>query len=239
MIETTEQIQTPAVSEFLAAEIPIEPASATDNPEPQTPEPQPPAQDETALTAEITELWRLHGDFEGSIKSQTENLRSLRAELGKRLSEMKQLLARPGRNGQWSSWLKEHGIARATADRLVLKFERSLHPDPSCLNEQITEPTEQEILTLLDKVVPKLRRALRTPASVYRFVDLLASSFALDRRVAEEGLVIVKPFKKAELVQPMQEVQHEPVESPAEPVPGIADVLAEGNVGSTGSSMAL
>ena len=33
MSEVTDQIQTPAVSEFPVAEIPIEPVPATDNPE--------------------------------------------------------------------------------------------------------------------------------------------------------------------------------------------------------------
>jgi hypothetical protein len=239
MIETTEQIQTPAVSEVPATEIAIEPAAATETPESQTPEPEPPSHDEAALTAEITELWRLHADHKGMIKNQTENLRSLRAELGKRLSEMKQVLARPGRNGQWSSWLKQHKIARATADRLVLKFERSRNPDGNCLIESISEPTEEEIQGLFDKVAPKLRRVLRTPASVYRFIDLMTSSFASDRKATEEGLVIVKPLQKTELVGLVQEVQHEPVESPVEPVPLIAKVVREGNVQSTANSMAL
>jgi hypothetical protein len=168
-------------------------------------------QDEVALTAQITELWRLHTDNNGSIKSQTENLRSLRAELGKRLSEMKQLLARPGRNGQWSAWLKQNRISRATADRLVLKFGRPVNPDGNCLTESISEPSEEEIQTLLDKVGPKMRRVLRTPQSVYKFIELLPSSFeGVERRATSEGLVIVKPVQKAGVVDAVREAQHEP-----------------------------
>lgn len=230
MSEITDQIQIPPLLEFPSTEIPAQP------PEPPTPEH--PAQDEAALTAEITELWRLHSDYKGSIKSQTENLRSLRAELGKRLAEMKQVLARPGRNGQWSGWLKERKIPRATADRLVLKFERSLNPDGNRLSESISEPTEEEILNLYNKLAPKLRRALPTPASVYRFIDLVSGSFALERRVTEEGLVIVKPFQKTAVVEPVQEAQHEPVEAPAEPVPVIADAQVEGDCESMGTSAA-
>ena len=160
-------------------------------PESETPQPENPAQDEAVLTAEITELWRMHSDYKGTIKNQTENLRSLRSELGKRLAEMKGLHARPGRNGQWSAWLKERKTSRATADRLVNKHERSLHPELNRPNESITEPTEAEIQSLLDKVAPKLRRELRTPASVYTFLDLLSASFkGVERRVIGEGIVI-------------------------------------------------
>jgi len=181
MIDATERIQTPAASESPVQEVPNQPA-ATVPPEPQSPEPEPSAHEETDLAAEITELWRLHTDYKGSIKDQTENLRSLRSELGKKLSEMKALLAKPGCSGKWSSWLKEHKIARSTADRLVAKHERLLNPEPNCPADSITEPTEEEIKALLDKVAPKLRRVLRTPASAYRFLDLLSSSLSLDRK---------------------------------------------------------
>ena len=96
---------------------------------------------------------------------------------------MKALLARPGRGGQWSSWLKDHKIARSTADRLVAKHERSLNPASNCPTEAIPEPTDEEIKALLDKIAPKLRRALPTPLSAYHFLDLLVSSLALERRV--------------------------------------------------------
>jgi hypothetical protein len=226
MIDATEQIQTPAASEFPVQEVPNQPA-ATVHPEPQTPEPEQPAQDETALTKQIAQLWRLHIDYAISMRHQSQNLRSLRNELGKKLADMKQVLAQPGRLGKWSSWLKEHKISRSTADRLVAKHERSLNPDPNCPTESIIEPTEEEIQTLLDKVASKLRRALRTPQSAYRFVELLVSSLALEGRVLEEGLTVVKPVQNTALVEPVQEAQHEPMESPGEPIPIVADAPAE------------
>lgn len=218
-MEVTDQTQTLAVSESPATEIP--PQAATETPEPQTPEPQHPEQDEAALTAEIAELWRLHSDYKSSIKDQNQNLISLRAELGKRLAEMKQVLAKPGRSGGWSGWLKECKISRATADRLVIKYERSLNPDSNCLTAQFTEPTEAEIQTLLDKLAPKLRRVLRTPTSVYRFIELLASSIALDRKHTEEGFVILRP------AQPSTVVDSVLADSPMEPTPPIIDVAIE------------
>lgn len=231
MLETAEQ--SPVLPEFPVEEVPAQSLEV------QSTQSDESSQDEAALTAEIAELWRLHTDYKGSIKNQTENLRSLRNELGKRLSEMKQVLAKPGRAGGWSAWLKERQISRATADRLVGKHERSLNPDGNCLSESISEPTEEEIQNLIDKVAPKLRRVLRTPASAYRFLDLLSSSFALDHQATEEGLVIAKPVQKRTVVGTVQEAQNEPIEHPTQPAPVIAEVVAEGNVESTGTSMAL
>ena len=58
--------------------------------------------------------------------------------------------------------------------RLVTNYKRTLNPDANCLSESITEPTEAEIQKLFSKTFPKLRRVLRTPQSVYRFIELLS-----------------------------------------------------------------
>ncbi len=201
MLETAEQIQTPVFSESLT----------------DTPQADSPSQDETALTTEIVHLWQVHQDCQSTIKQETQQFRSLRVELGKKLAAMKALLARRGRNGQWSGWLKERKISRATADRLVLRHERSLNPDGNCLTESISEPAEDEIQSLFAKVAPKLRRVLRTPASAYRFLDLFSSSFdGVYRRVTDEGLVIVRPAQQTAVVD------FGSLESQIEPVPTIA-----------------
>ena len=183
MMETTEQIQDPIL---------------VDSPVPEISQPESPSSDEGILTNEIVELWQVHESHQTSIKHETEQFRALRNKLGKLLHQMKELLARPGRNGQWSAWLKERAIPRATADRLALKYEQSLHPHANCLTESISEPTEEEILKLFGKMLPKLRRVLRTSQSVYRFVDLLTLSCdGTGRRVSEEGILVMKPSQNA------------------------------------------
>lgn len=235
MLETSDQIQNaglpePPVTEVPAPPLPEVPPQA---PAPDVPQPDGASPDEADLSAEITELWRLHTDYKGTIKNQTSNLRSLRSELGRLLHQMKGLLARPGRNGQWSAWLKEREISRATADRLIAKHERSLNPETNCLTESISEPTEQEIQNLFAKVGPSIRRVLRTPQSVYEFIELLASSFALNRKDNEEGFVVLRP------VQQTTAFESVPEESAVEPSPVIADVLVEGKIESTGTSLVL
>jgi hypothetical protein len=198
MLETTEQVHTPA---FLDA--PVSGTSQAD-----------PSQDEGVLTTEIVQLWQVHGDYQKSIKHETEQFRALRNELGKLLHQMKELLARPGRNGQWTAWLKERAIPRSTADRLVKRFERSLYPQANRTSDSISEPTDEEIQKLFFKVLRKLRPVLRTPQSVYRFVDLLTLSCdGAGRRVTDEGLLLIKPLAQSQSDAP-QDLAMEP--SPGE-----------------------
>ena len=197
MLETAEQVHTPA---FLAS------------PSSETPQADDPSQDEGALTTEIVQLWQVHRDFQTSIKHQTQEFRSLRTELGKHLAEMKQVLERPGRNGRWSTFLKEHQIPRATADRLVQKYMGSIHPRTNCLTEQLAEPTEEEIQRIFFKVLQKLRPVLRTQRSVYRFVDLLTLSCGgTVRRATEEGILVIKPSQNPMFGEfPVRGIEGEP-----------------------------
>lgn len=241
MIETTEQIQNPVTPEPALAEVPEPslPEIQAQPPAPELSQPDGASPDEVALISQIAQLWQIHIDYKTSIKHQTQSLRDLRAELGKLLHQMKATLAKPGRNGQWSSWLKEKRIPRATADRLVLRHERSLDPDSNCLNEQITQPSDEEIKTLLNKVLPKLQKGLPTSASAFRFVELLASSLALDHQATGEGLLIMKPVQKTAVVEPAREAQVERTELPAAPVPVTVETPAGGSVESAGASIAL
>jgi len=164
------------------------------------------------LTSEIVQLWQLHGNCQKSVKHETEQFRAIRSELGKLLHQIKELLARPGRNGQWCAWLKDREIPRATADRLVQKYVRSLRPPANCLIESISEPTEEEIQNVFFKVLRKLRPVLRTQQSLYRFVDLLTLSFnGTERRVTGEGILVMKPSQNAmSSVFPAGEIVAEP-----------------------------
>jgi hypothetical protein len=88
---------------------------------------------------------------------------------------MKQVLAKQGRGGQWSSFLMERGIPRATADRLAARHLRSLNPNANCVTEELSEPSDEDVRRLFASVWPKLRRTLRSQQSVLLFVDLLTS----------------------------------------------------------------
>src|ERR1017187_6758531 len=85
-----------------------------------------PSEDEQRLADEIAQLWEVHAQAKTTVTKTKGELKAIRELLSERLYELKQLLARPGRCGQWSSWLKERKISRATADRLVLRYGANL-----------------------------------------------------------------------------------------------------------------
>jgi len=57
-----------------------------------------------ALGEAITDFWIAHSD--AKIAARATELRAIRAQLGEQVSEMKQIHAKPGRGGQWSSFLE-------------------------------------------------------------------------------------------------------------------------------------
>jgi hypothetical protein len=164
---------------------------------PQIPERAEPArtlEDEACLSTEIMQYWDIHMHCQGSLRETNQKAREVREHLGRLLFQLKQVLAQPGRNGRWSSFLKERGIPRATADRLVVRHQRSLDPDANRLSEATSEPTAEQVHKVFNSVWPRLRRVLVTPSSIYQFVLALASACkdpCLELR--EEGILVPRP----------------------------------------------
>jgi hypothetical protein len=157
-------------------------------------EPTSAVEDEVCLTTEIIQYWDLHLRHQGSMQETTRQARVVRKHLGSLLFRLKQVLAKPGRDGRWSSFLREHGIPRATADRLVARHQQSLDPSANRLNEATSKPTAEQVEKLFNSLRPRLRRVLVTPGSVYQFVLVLASTcndpcFEL----REEGILVRMP----------------------------------------------
>jgi hypothetical protein len=146
--------------------------------------------DQNELGETITSLWVAHANAKIASRATNQELRVLRAKLGEQLSEMKQLLAKPGRGGQWSGFLRERGIPRATADRLAARHLRSLNPDLNCVIEPISEPTEQEVEELFAAVWPKLKRTLRSRQSAELFVRLLMAHCECSEMADQESPVV-------------------------------------------------
>jgi|HubBroStandDraft_1064217.scaffolds.fasta_scaffold46702_1 hypothetical protein len=141
---------------------------------------------------EIASLWSAHQNAKNVARATNEELRVLRANLGQQLSEMKKLLVKSGRSGQWSGFLREHQIPRATGDRLVARHLRSLNPESNLLTEPICEPTQEEIETLFKSILPRLQRILKTPRSIYRFVSLLTSRYECGE-ATDRGIMVLAP----------------------------------------------
>jgi hypothetical protein len=124
---------------------------------------------ENRLQSEILSLWVTHQVGKAVARKSNEELKTLRLELGSKLYELKSILARTGRGGGWAPYLRANGLPRASADRLVDRYEASLEPETKCLSEAIAETTAEDVTKLVRSLLPRLKRILTTPSWVEWF----------------------------------------------------------------------
>lgn len=124
---------------------------------------------ENRLHGEKLSLWITHQVGKAVARKSNVELRTLRLDLGKKLYEMKTILARTGRGGGWAPYLRANGLPRASADRLVDRHEISLNPERKCLSEAIAETTAEDVQRLVRSLLPRLKRVLTTPSWVEWF----------------------------------------------------------------------
>jgi hypothetical protein len=93
--------------------------------------------EEVALEHEIVTLWKecktktaIFGRNKTDVKLSKEGVIRVQANLDCVLYEYKQQLAKAGRNGRWTSFLRSHGKSRATADRWAKRHELRVIPQP-------------------------------------------------------------------------------------------------------------
>ncbi len=127
--------------------------------------------DEAQLTMQIRDLWSTHQEQKVSARRTREELKVIRVQLAEKLHLMKTTLAHTGRGGQWAAFLRSHHLPRATADRLVARHEALLHPQENRTSEAISNSENARKFAL--RLVPRLRRILRSTDSVCAFYDCL------------------------------------------------------------------
>jgi hypothetical protein len=130
---------------------------------------------EAQLSSEITSLWSAHQEQKDNGRRTRIELKAIRQQLGEKLFAMKFKLTRTGRSGGWATFLREHHLPRATADRYVREQEATLTPLPNRLTDAISEPTEDEVRQFAQRLIPRLRRLLTSQDAVYYFFDELVS----------------------------------------------------------------
>ena len=157
-------------------------------------------QDEAFLTEQITYLWTVRECHATTIAKDRKGMRSVDSNLGQLFYNLKAVLARPGRAGKWSAWLKEKGIARATADRLVTRFARSCNLIEKSPHEQI-EPTELEIGRLFGAIWPRIEKTLTTQQSFYDFLCCLIGRSGLQHEYRPSGIFV---FDAAHVATPQE-----------------------------------
>jgi hypothetical protein len=111
---------------------------------------------------------------------------------------MKSLLSRPGRGGQWRGWLRQRGIPRSTADRLVARHAETLcSHDENVLSGAISEPAKPTAEKLAETVWPSLKKVLVTAESVIEFIGRIAEVSGVPHEWREIGLMIFYPVPEA------------------------------------------
>ena len=155
-----------------------------------------PSDNEETLAKEIRDLWTAHEDAQAAATRTKAEIKEVRERLSERLCQMKQLLARPGRRGGWSSFLRVEGIAKATADRLVRKHQRPAGQEQNVLNEQVSEPTEADVERLFNSLLPRLEQRLVTARAAYRFLLRFVCHFELGHEMQDTGILVLEPAEE-------------------------------------------
>ncbi len=145
--------------------------------------------DDEYVAGEIVSRW-FHREQSRRLKNlhETEMLK-FDAELAELLFRMKQKLSKLGRNGQWSLWLRQQGIGRSTADRLVAQYAESYGLTDELRHREIIEPLEANICLAASRVWKRLKNMLTTPSSRMSFVKALAGLLGLEVEYGEADSV--------------------------------------------------
>jgi hypothetical protein len=153
---------------------------------------------ETQLTQEISDLWSDHVRLSANHKTTAKELRQIRASLAERLHAMKSLISRPGRGGEWRGWLRERGIPRSTADRLVPRHAETLCADRENVpTGAISEPAKPTAEKLAETVWPSLKKVLVTGETVVEFLGCIAKLSGVAHKWRAEGLLILNAVPEA------------------------------------------
>jgi hypothetical protein len=117
------------------------------------------------------------------------------------LYTVKAVLSRPGRSGGWSEFLRERRIPRASADRLVARYQRKLGEE-NCLTEAIAEPTEEDVQRFFSVVWPRLHKKLTTCESVYWFIANLVAASGAGHEFRDGGILVLNSSQETAVGTP-------------------------------------
>src|ERR1035438_10212816 len=144
---------------------------------------------ETQLAQEISTLWMENTRLSADRKATAKDLRQIRASLAERLYEMKSLLSRPGRGGQWRGWLRGRAIPRSTADRLVSRHAETLGSgnEGNVPSGATSEEVEANAEKLARNVWSRFGKVLTTEDSVIDFIGRIAELAGFGQEQRAEG----------------------------------------------------
>ena len=147
-----------------------------------------PVEDEF-VAGEIVNRWH-HREQSRRLKDLHEReMLEFDTTLAELLFRRKQMLSRPGRNGQWSLWLRQQKISRSTADRLVAQYAASHGLADELRHREIAEPLEGNVCFAAYRTHKRLKNMLSTPRSQMVFLRCLADRLRARSRIELDGSV--------------------------------------------------
>jgi hypothetical protein len=138
--------------------------------------------EEAALAEQIGQLWFSVQLRMRVIRRNSKERAAFKNNLARDLHRYKALLVHTGRSGKWSAFLRRNEIPRATADRYVEKWQRTLtQVVENRLAEPTSQPTAEEVARMVKQMKPKLLRVLTTAEAVEHFLAALGAALQVPR----------------------------------------------------------
>jgi hypothetical protein len=120
--------------------------------------------------------------------------------------------------------LRERGIPRSTADRLVARHAETLCADNENVpTGAISEPAKPTAEKLAETVWPSLKKVLTTHESILRFIGCIVTASGVAHEQREEGLVIFNLVGKPADDLPGSVSVAQPVPQPPDEAPAITE----------------
>jgi hypothetical protein len=145
--------------------------------------------DDEFVAGEIVNRWHHRENSRRLMNMHEGEMLEFDATLGELLYRRKQMLCRLGRNGQWSLWLRQQGMSRSTADRLVTQYAESYGLTDELRHRRATEPLEGNVCLAASRTSKRLKNMLKSPRSRMTFIKVLADVFGLGIEYGETDSV--------------------------------------------------
>jgi len=145
------------------------------------------------LAGETVRRWTLREQSRRVMNLHRAEMLQADADLGELFFRMKRKLCRLGRNGGWSTWLRQQKITRSTADRLVLDYAE-FHGLSDEFPHRQAEPLLGNICLAAHRTNDRLENMLKSPKSRMTFIKVVSDLFGLCVEWEGEGVRLSIPI---------------------------------------------
>ncbi len=136
-------------------------------------EPAVKGEEDVEICSRVLQLWTEQNAGSSAVKRGRAELKALRVALGAELHHLKQHLARTGRGGGWTPFLKKMKIPRTSADRFVNLHIRRLEQNANSPSGSISSLSAEQVNHYARTVAQRLRKGLVSQSAIIHFLESL------------------------------------------------------------------